>query len=405
MWIEIKLEEITTVVTKGTTPTTLGFQFQKKGINFIKAEALNGSTSLLLNGIYHISDDAYVALSRSILKENDILLTIAGANIGKCGFVTRKILPANTNQAVAIVRIDEKLAIPKFVYFYFKQQATFQYIQGINAQAAQPNLNLTTLKNFKINLCNLATQKRIADILSAYDDAIENNNRRIALLEKTARHLYEEWFVRMRFPNYENTKIVDGLPVGWEKCILSDVVQDVFRGITPQYDEQGNSTVINQKCIRDGKLSLLLSRRQKKVIPHKKILQYGDVLINSTGEGTLGRVAPSWLQSDELLTVDSHVTIVRSNDLEGICWLGSCCIALQAWIAKQGKGTTNQTELSRDTILNIKIVNPTASVKIQYTNLIKPLTVQIVILQQQNQKLIQARDLLLPRLMSGKIAV
>ena len=156
-------------------------------------------------------------------------------------------------------------------------------------------------------------QDEIANILAAYDDLIENNRRRMALLEESARLLYREWFVRLRFPGHEHTRITDGVPEGWGRNTLAELACFLKRGITPAYDDEAEGLVINQKCIRDGRVNLGLARNQSKEVKPERLLQLGDVLVNSTGEGTLGRIA----QVKTLLpncTVDTHVTIVRPKE-------------------------------------------------------------------------------------------
>ena len=183
-WAETTIEQITHLVTKGTTPTTYGMPFTDEGVNFVKAEALNGDSSLDISGFTFVSEETHDKLNRSQLAEADVLMTIAGANVGKCGIVRQHHLPANTNQAVALMRIDQEIADPNFVYYHFKQPWMIQYCKSLGGQAAQPNVNLGNLKKFKVNLPDLPIQKRIAGVLSAYDDLIENNRRRIALLEE-----------------------------------------------------------------------------------------------------------------------------------------------------------------------------------------------------------------------------
>jgi len=107
-WQPKPIAAITHVVTKGTTPTTLGRQFTDSGVNFIKTEALNGDSGLDVAGFFHIDEDTHQLLGRSVLQEDDVLVTIAGAQVGKCGYVKAEYLPANTNQAVGIVRVDKE---------------------------------------------------------------------------------------------------------------------------------------------------------------------------------------------------------------------------------------------------------------------------------------------------------
>lgn len=138
-----------------------------------------------------------------------------------------------TNQAVGIMRVDQRQVAPRFLCYWFKRPQTFRYIQRLNAQAAQSNINLSMLRNIEVAVPSMSERQQIVSILSVYDDLIENNRRRIQLLEQAARLLYKEWFVRLRFPGHEHTPIVNGVPEGWERKTAFEVM-DVFSGGTPK---------------------------------------------------------------------------------------------------------------------------------------------------------------------------
>lgn len=192
-WVEFSIDSIAEDVTKDTSPTTYGIPFTDEGVNFIKAEALNGDATLESNGFTFISEDIHERLRRSKLNVHDVLITIAGANVGKCGIVREQQMPSNSNQAVGIIRVDPQKASPRFIYYCFKNPRTFAGCQGIGGQAAQPNINLTVLKGFvSSGPKNPKEQERIEDLIAKYDDLIENNRRRIQLLEESARLLYKE---------------------------------------------------------------------------------------------------------------------------------------------------------------------------------------------------------------------
>src|SRR5207249_1378408 len=145
-------------------------------------------------------------------------------------------------------------------------------------------------------------------------DLIENITRRIENLEEMAQMIYREWFMNFRFPGHEKVKMLESevgpIPEHWTVKPLRELTTLISRGISPTYDEKASGIVINQKCIRDQCLTLNAARTQSKVVPAEKLVRLGDVLINSTGVGTLGRVAEV-LDSIPNCTVDSHVSIVR----------------------------------------------------------------------------------------------
>jgi type I restriction enzyme, S subunit len=287
-WPTQSIGELSRVVTKGTTPTTLGRPFVNSGITFVKAEALNGDSSLEAGGFAFIDDETHEILKRSQLQENDVLVTIAGANVGKCGYVKSHHLPANTNQAVGIVRVDSERANPRFIYYFFKLPATSSLCQTVGAQAAQPNVNLTILKSFTVPTPDKETQDNIASILSAYDDLIENNLRRMGLLEEAARQLYREWFVRLRFPGHERVKITNGLPEGWERKTLTSVVevQSGFAFKSSTYLESGTYRIVTIKNVHDGdfipEVDSFIENVPEAMPPHCH-LTTGDILLSLTG--------------------------------------------------------------------------------------------------------------------------
>ena len=197
---------------------------------------------------------------------------------------------------------------------------------------------------------------------------------------------------------------MDGVPEGWLRSPLAGITQIMKRGITPSYDNDADWLVINQKCIRNGRLNANLARRQSKEVKSDRVLLLGDVLINSTGEGTLGRVAQI-KEVMERFTVDTHVTIVRPKSDIPTHYFGLAVMEWEPRFSTMGRGATNQTELSPTAIAETPILLPTASLLEEFEAFADPIYEQVNNLVAQNNKLSQARDLLLPRLMNGEIRV
>ena len=183
---------------------------------------------------------------------------------------------------------------------------------------------------------------------------------------------------------------------------LSELTCFLKRGTTPAYDDEAVGLVVNQKCIRDGRVNLDLARRQSKEVKQERLLQQGDVLVNSTGEGTLGRVAQVKVHLSNC-TADTHITIVRPKEGVALHYFGMAVADWELRFSRMGKGATNQTELSPTAIGGVPVVFPTALLLEQFELFAAPLFGQVSTLTQQNQKLRAARDLLLPRLMSGEL--
>jgi type I restriction enzyme S subunit len=221
-----------------------------------------------------------------------------------------------------------------------------------------------------------------------------------------ARSLYREWFLNFRFPGHEKVPLVDSslgpIPKGWEAGRLETLTWFLSRGLSPDYDDEGESLVINQKCIRDQRLNLEPARRQRKPIPKEKQIRFGDILINSTGVGTLGRVAQVY-DNFEHCTVDTHVTIVRSNDTVDVDFFGLALLNEQQTFERSGVGATGQTELSRTAIGQVQLVVPPRTLQSCFGTLVRPMRSAISTTLKQIENLRRTRDLLLPRLLSGQV--
>lgn len=185
---------------------------------------------------------------------------------------------------------------------------------------------------------------------------------------------------------------------------VGQVSSFIARGITPKYDDEANGTVINQKCIRDGRVTMGLARRQSKEVPLNKLISYGDVLVNSTGQGTLGRVA-QFLDTIENCTADSHVTISRPAAGEPIFLYGQILASMEPYLESMGRGATNQTELSKHVVADLPFLRPPHYLAEEFESLAKNIVGQVQNLTRQNIILSKARDLLLPRLMNGEVSV
>lgn len=406
-WAVSKIEDITEIVTKGTTPTTYGMPFTDSGVNFIKAEALNGDSSLDNSGFTFVSESTHEKLKRSILVEGDILVTIAGAKIGQCGIVRAKHLPANTNQAVGIIRVLREKANPQYVYYFFKNPQTFQMCQGIGGQAAQPNINLTVLKGIDLPLPDLRTQDAIVEILSVYDDLIENNRHRIALLEETARLLYREWFIRFRFPGHEHAKIIGGIPEGWLRRYLGDVVTTQYGYTASASDEDVGpkfvrGTDINKRSFINW--STVPYCPEQSLDFNKYALVPGDILVIRMADP--GKVA--LIEKPIRAVFASYLVrlkIKNPNELPPIFLFMTLMEgSYQGFISSSSGGSTRKSASAR-LLTDFFFEQPPKFLLELFVEQITPIREMITKLVEQSEGAAQARDLLLPRLMNGEIAL
>lgn len=292
-WGIEKLGSLCELITKGTTPTTLGFSYQNTGINFIKIETINANGNFLPSLFSHISEDANRALKRSILKENDLLFSIAGA-LGRVAIVSPEILPANINQALAIIRLkrDQKIDL-KYMYFFLKGFQIQKHIDRINVQSAQANLSLENINNFKIVLPQKEEQQKIATILSKVDEQIKQTEQIIEKTEILKKGLMQKMFTKgIGHTKFKKTELGE-IPEEWEIRGLTKIFNIIdYRGRTPAFSDNG-IPYIGADNIKDARIVF----NKRRYVSEETYIEYmtrgipnpGDILF--TTEAPLGNVA------------------------------------------------------------------------------------------------------------------
>ncbi|WP_294621450.1 restriction endonuclease subunit S [uncultured Bilophila sp.] len=216
-------------------------------------------------------------------------------------------------------------------------------------------------------------------------------------LQQQAVTIFRSWFV--------NCVPFGGIaPDEWKNVTLEDITAMVSRGITPKYADDTDQIVINQKCIRNHMIDLSLARNHRPKVINDKWLRFGDLLINSTGDGTLGRAAQVWFQPHNV-TVDSHVTIVRPVTENLIFYIGLWGIQHEKEIESLHTGSTGQTELPRDRVKAMELVLPDSKTLTHFNSVMAPMASAIVTNLEENKCLANLRDALIPKLMAGEIDV
>ncbi len=295
-------------------------------------------------------------------------------------------------------------------YLYYSLITLRNYYNNLSYGAAIQNINTPIVKKTKIELPTLDEQEKVADILSTYDNLIENNNRRIALLEKAAQELYKEWFVRFRFPGYESAEFENGIPKGWGIKKIGEIarVKSGYAFKSDWWTDEGIS-VIKIKDIQNNTIDFTdLSRVSEENSLNAKqfFVTAGDLLIAMTG-ATIGKLAivP---HSSEKLVVNQRVGKFFCGK-QPILNIGFLYFTLQqTWvqelIAMIAGSNAAQPNISPFDIEKIKVLYNEKIVE-NFNNVVSKYIEQILLLIKKNQNLIKQRDLLLPRLMSGKLEV
>lgn len=353
-----------------------------------------------------ISKEKDEILNKGKVSKGDLIITTRGT-VGNVVLYNERVPFENVriNSGMLILKINNEEALDnRFAYYLLISPYVKKIISLFCSGSAQPQLPVKDFKKIKVNLPSIDFQRKTAFLLYSFDLSIENNTKRIKLLEKMAENLYKEWFARFRFPGHEGVEFENGLPMGWVYTTIEDLSEILQRGISPQYDDDGEYTVISQKCIRTSVVDFSESRHQTKKYKSELNLQDADIVICSTGTGTLGRVGKV-IGNYPNTTFDSHVTLVRAKAGISKQYLYSAIKNMQVWLENMGVGSTNQQELNRKTIKNAKIVLPDENTMKRFEEISKCIHDEIGSLIASRDNLTKQRDLLLPRLMSGKLEV
>lgn len=404
-WEKYTFSKVTSLITKGTTPSTYGFDFIPDGeVNFIRAEGISKEGYIDESTFLRISFECDEKLKRSKIKEDDILFSIAGMALGKSGIVKKDFLPANTNQAVAILR-PNSLVHPKFLLYYVVNPSFYKLVNSVSGQAAQPNINLAQIGLLPIYLPPLPTQRKIASILSAYDDLIENNLKRIKLLEEKAQLTYEEWFVRMKFPGHETTPInkETGLPEGWERKMLGDL-GEIITGKTPstaQEDYYGGNIPFIKTPDMSG-FPYVLETNQNLTekgsqTQHKKVLPKNSLVVSCIGS------AGAYALVSRKSQFNQQINAIKFSKEEYTFYAYCHSRGLKPILDALGSNGATMTNVNKGKFEKIDIILPNEELLLDFHTGVKLNFEVILLIMKQNQLLKEARDLLLPRLMSGML--
>lgn len=413
--MECRLKDLAQKITKGTTPSNIGEGFSDSGVMYFRSELI-GKTKYIDRsaGLLYISEAVHDRLKRSQIEKNDILFSMAGIYLGKVSLVGEDDYPANTNQAVAIIRLKENACSHDYLYYYMTQKWFNVYVNLRTAQAAQPNINLEQIGKLKINLPNRKVQDEIASILSAYDDLIENNNKRIKILEKMAENLYKEWFVRFRFPGHEQAEFENGIPKGWNISRLGELGISLDSGSRPKggIDSSLKEGVpsLGAEAIQD---IAQFDYSSVKYIPYdyydkmKRGKFDGNAIFLYKDGAYIGKTTIFRNKFPfEQFAVNEHVFMIKANNSEYQNYLYLTLHQEEYFNQMQNLNrNAAQPGLSQGDIVNIKIDVPSEPIVSLFNEIVNPIFDEIFELAKKNKNLTKQRDMLLPRLMSGKLEV
>ena len=382
MWEIAKLGDISKNIQTGPFGSQLHqSDYSECGIPVVMPKDLVGG-KISEESIARVDKTHVERLCRHKIEVGDILYSRRG-DVGRCAHVTKKEEGWLCGTGCLRVTIDSEKADSRFVFFQLQHPDTVGWVEKHAVGATMLNLNTTILSSVPIRLPTLEIQKRIADILSAYDDLIENNQKQIKLLEEAAQRLYKEWFVDLRFPGHENTKIVDGVPEGWSRTNINEILT-FHRGydLTKNEMKAGRYPVVGSTMV---------------IGYHNEFKIKGPGIVTGRS-GSLGKYQFIW---DNFWPHNTSLYISDYKD-HNIFFVYSLLQTVD--FASLNNGGAIPT-LNRNVLSNIEVIEPTDELQEMFAKIAEAQYRKIRNLEKQNNQLKMARDVLLPKLMSGEVEV
>lgn len=341
--------------------------------------------------------------SHFAVEENDVVVASSGNSYGKVGRARSEHLPLMMNTSVIRFHSGQpELLDDDFLYAFLRSPSFQAQVNAFVTGGAQPNFGPSHLKQMTISLPKLAEQRCIASIVSAYDEQMENNRRRMGLLEKVARLLYQEWFARLRFPGHEHTPITRGLPQGWEKKRL-DAVADINRASLPgSFD--GEIEYVDISAVLPGQITET-STHDFRDAPSRarRVVQHGDIIWSCVRPNRRSH-AVIWNPPENLIVSTGFAVITPTAAPTSFVYYATTTDVFVGYLENYAKGAAYPAVVAGD-FERASVVLPTKRLLTLFNEIVEPMFAQIHNLRLQNQKLRAARDLLLPQLMSGEISV
>lgn len=364
-------------------------------------DIMNGRVNI--SNIAMVSEDKASRLGRHTLRTGDIVFPRRG-DIRKCALIDEEHEGCLCGTGCLKISLPIDQYCPSFLYYYLVLPKTGEWLERNAVGTTMLNLNTSILGNLRVPKISIEKQEALASILSAYDDLIENNRRRIQLLEESARMLYNEWFVQLRFPGHEDADVVDGVPEGWERKTAFEVMNicsggtpktkknEYWDGVIPFFTPKDTTncayTYTTEKYITEEGLRNCNSRL------------YPKNTLFITARGTVGKL--NLAQRDMAMNQSCYALISKPPLTQEFLYF-SLLSGIEQF-RRRAVGTVFDAIIC-DTFKMIPFLVPQKELVDAYTDYTSGILRQIDVLSMKNRALAQARDLLLPKLMNGEVSV
>lgn len=396
-----QIANLCTLVTSGGTPlTSVPAYYDPKEIPWLKTGEVNYCR--IYDTESYISKEGLARSSAKMIPANSVVVAMYGQG-DTAGRVAINKIPLSTNQACCNLVINHVIA--DYEYVYYALCTLYDRLVALKNGGAQPNLNAKKIKAIEIPFPDLETQRTIASVLGAYDNLIENNQKQIKLLEEAAQRLYKEWFVVLRFPGYEDTPIVDGVPEGWSLSPISDF-GEVVTGKTPSTEKKeyygGNIPFVKipdmHGCVYPVITESSLTEAGAKTQINKFIPRNG-IMVSCIATVGLVNIAVEKCQTNQ------QINSIILSDERDLYYVFSAMKRLKELLEGVGSNGATMTNVNKTKFASLPVLYPSEELRDSYYSFCKPIFEKIYNLSLSVVGLKKARDRLLPKLMSGEIEV
>ena len=411
-WCLKSCRELCHVITKGTTPSSLGFDFQDSGINFIKVESINSNGIIDAGKFSFISDEANLALKRSIIFEGDILITIAGATVGKLAIARNIHLPANTNQALAIVRTNERKVFRTYLLYWLQTDYIKRSIDAIKTVGAQPNLSLAQVGGFLVNLPPLPEQQKIAQILTSVDEVIEKIQAQIDKLKDLKTAMMQELLTKgIGHVEFKDSP-VGRIPVGWDVGSFDELFT-LKNGVNKGKEFFGKGIpIISYRNVYDGggiydeQITGLVDLNEDEL--NRFQVKYGDLFITRTSE-TPEEIGYVNVYLGNRNNVVFNGFVIRARQTSEQLNPTYCKYAFQTYAMRNqmilNSKFTTRAGISGESLARLKIAIPTKNEQEKITKVLSAIDDRIDTLADNNKAKKSMKKALMQDLLTGKVRV
>lgn len=404
-WEKVKLGNVCEIT---SSKRIFYSEYVDDGVPFYRSkEIIESDEGKAIENPLYISVDKYNEIKEKfgVPQTGDMLLTSVGT-IGIPYIIKKKDCFYFKDGNLSWFRDFREGLNSKYLYYWIKSSEGTGILYNTTIGSSQKALTISALKNIKVSLPPRSVQDKIVEVVSAYDDLIENNQKQIKLLEEAAQRLYKEWFVNLRFPGHENTKIVDGVPEGWNECTVESF-GTVITGKTPptsnkEYYTNGKVPFVTIPDMHNVVYPLKTEKRltiEGAQTQKNKYIPPNSVMISCIG--TVGLVSIA----TEVCQTNQQINSIILNNEDDLYFFYESMLRMKDLLDGLGSNGATMTNVNKSKLEKLIIISPSKDIVKQYNDVCKPLFESALNLSRKNVYLKNMREALLPKLMSGEAEI